>query len=125
MLPAAGVPAEEAAHDKNGAFLADTPDDTRLTLELLVMCCSTELTSDSEIPEADSVILLTMLRDTRAGIAIFFCKQAVCCKLAACSPDPLDTSSEELTVSGVEVGLVGVAIAAATYARGGYTADNL
>ena len=118
MLPAAGVPAENTAHERYALVgaLADTPD-TRLTHELLVLCGSTELTSDSEIPEADSVILDTMLRDTRAGIATFFCKQAVC------SLAPLDTSSEELTVRGVEDGLGVVAIAAR--ARGGYTADNL
>ena len=59
-LSAAGVPAEEAAHDKNGAcFLADTPD-TRLTQELLVII-SAELLSDSET--LDATYFVVMLRE--------------------------------------------------------------
>ena len=120
MLPAAGVPADEAGHDWYGTFSADTPDDTRLTFELLVTT-SAELLSDSEtLDTASAMDFVNMCRDARAAMATFFGK------LTACSPDPLDTSSDvELIVSGVEEGLGDDAIAARYRALGGYTADNL
>ena len=87
--------------------MADTPD-TRLTHELLVCACWSELTSDSDrLDVAPATALLNnVLRDTRDGAATFLDRMAR-------SPDPLDASSDvELVVSGAEDGLGDDAMAA-------------